>query len=329
MSDVAAERELMLRLLSGYFYSQTLYVFAQLRIADRLRDGPRDASELAREAGADPEALQRLLRALASLGVVVELADGRFDRNALGAWLDSERDDSLHELAVLGGHPLHWGAWGKLLHSVTTGGTAFDAFAGRSWFDALAREPALLATVQRILARVAAPHSAWLAQLELERFARIIDLGGGFGELARAVARAHPTAALTLFDRPEVVAAAPLPAGIARVAGDFFARVPASDAYLLRFVLHDWDDAAAQRILVRCRESMSADSRLFVIESLLSDGPGAAIAKTHDVNMLVLTGGRERTLTQYRALLDAAGLAITRQLAAARGGPDVLEAMPA
>jgi hypothetical protein len=323
-----ADRELMLRLLSGYFYSQTLYVFAELRIADRLRDGPRHASELAHEAGADPEALQRLLRALAALGVLVELADGRFDRTALGSWLDSERDDTLHELAVLGGHPLHWGAWGKLLHSVTTGGTAFAEFAGRSWFEALAQEPTLLATVQRILGRVAAPQDAWLAQLELERFARIIDVGGGFGELARAVARAHPAAALTLFDRPEVIAAAPLPAGIARVAGDFFARVPASDAYLLRFVLHDWDDAAAHRILARCRESMHADSRLFVIESVLPEGPGAAIAKTHDVNMLVLTGGRERTRAQYRALLHDAGLAITRHLAPSHGGPDVLEATP-
>jgi hypothetical protein len=320
----------MLRLLSGYFYSQTLYVLAELRIADRLRAGPRSAVELAAAAGVDADALQRLLRALAALEVVDELPDGRFGLTPRAALLDSERPDSLRELAVLGGHPLHWGAWGKLLDAVTTGRTAFDAAAGRSWFDALAADPPLLAVVQRILGRVAAPDARWLAQLELERFASIVDVGGGFGDLARAVAQAHPAAALTLFDRPEVVAAAELPAGIAKAAGDFFTAVPAeAGAYLLRFVLHDWDDAAARLILRRCREAMRSDSRLFVIESVLPDGPGPSIAKTHDVNMLVLTGGRERTLAQYRTLLHDAGLALVRHLAPAHAGPDVLEAQPA
>lgn len=325
-----ANRAAMLRLLSGYYYSQTLYVFAELRIADRLREGPRSATELANLAGAEPEALHRLLRALASLGIVDEFADGRFGSTPLASLLDSERADSLHELAVLGGHPLHWSAWGKLLHAIETGATAFDAAAGRPWFEALAAEPALLAAVQRILGKVAPPTAAWLAQLALERFAVIVDVGGGFGDLARAAAQAYPAAAVTLFDRPEVVAAAPLPAAIARVAGDFFAHVPAAQgAYLLRFVLHDWSDADASRILVRCREAMRPGSRLFVIESVLPDGPGASIAKTHDLNMLVLTGGRERTLAQYEALLRGAGLSIARHLAPAHAGPDVLEAMPA
>lgn len=315
-------RATMLRLLSGYWSSQALYVLAELRIADQLRDGARTAAELAPQVGADAAALHRLLRALAGAGVLHELDDGRFENTALSRTLDSEREDSLQPVASLGGHPLHWGAWGRLLDLVSHGAGAAP---GGAWFSALAREPALLDDVQRIHANVAPLSGRWLEQLALERFARIVDVGGGYGGLARAVAAAHPDAAVVLFDRPEVVAAAPLPARIERSAGDFFAAVPAADALLLRFVLHDWDDGDARRLLSRCAGALSPGGRLFVVESVLPDAPGPSMAKMHDLNMLVLTGGRERTLAEYDALFDAASLRRVRHLPATHGGPDVLE----
>jgi SAM-dependent methyltransferase len=317
----------MLQLLSGYWLSQTLYVLAELRIADHLRMREQTAAELASQVAADAPTLQRLLRALASVGVLVEREDGRFANTALSATLDGEREGSLRPVALLGGHPLHWGAWGRLLDAVRGGGCAFEAHAAEPWFAALAREPALLASVQHIHAGAVPTSRRWLDQLSLDRFERIVDVGGGFGGLAGAIAAACPRVAVTLFDRPEVVDAAPHAAGIARVGGDFFDAVPEGDALVLRFVLHDWDDARASRLLDRCARALRAGGRLFVIESLLPAGPGASIAKTHDVNMLVLTGGRERTLADYRALLAGAGLSIERHLPAAHGGPDVLEAV--
>jgi hypothetical protein len=320
-------RATMLRLLSGYWFSQTLYVLAELRIADRLRDGDRGAEELAAEAGADVDALYRLLRGLAGASILRELPGKRFANTALSSTLDSEGRDSLHPLALLGGHALHWAAWGGLLEAVRRGRDAQQPRSSEAWFDGLSAEPALLASVHLILERVAPTSRAFLEPLSLERFARITDVGGGFGELARAVARLCPEAKVAVFDRPEVVSAAPLPAGIERIGGDFFASWPDADAYLLRFVLHDWDDAHAARLLERCAHAMQSDSRLFVIESVLVDDEAPSIAKTHDVNMLALTSGRERTLAEYDALLRGAQLKCVRHLRAAHGGPDVLEVM--
>jgi hypothetical protein len=321
--NAAAE---MLGLLSGYWYAQAVYVTAELALADLLAAGPRTADALARATGCHAPSLHRFLRALASAGLLAEVSPGTFGSTPLVDTLRAERPDSLRALARLGGHPLHWQAWGGLLHSVRTGEPAFDAAHGQGFFDALAVDPVLTEALHAGLARVADVDADVLAAMDLGRFARVVDLGGGTGALARRMAAAHPGAAIVLFDQPHVLALAPAAAGVTHAAGSFLDGVPpGAGAYVLKFVLHDWDDARAAAILRHCREAMAGDGRVLVMEVVVPDDATPSIAKTHDVNMLVLTGGRERTVAEYRDLFARADLDLVATRRTTRG-VSVLEA---
>ena len=326
MEDRATASNIMLRLLSGYWFSQALYTVAVLGIADRIAAGPRTGDEIAAEAGADPDALYRLLRALSSIGIF-SMGPRGFELTPLSETLLSQREDSLRPVALLGGHPLHWGAWGKLLASVKTGKTGFELAHGEAFFYALAHDVALMREFQRISTLTRDQWQELIAALALHRFRCVVDIGGGTGALARRMAEAHPDLCVVLFDRSEVLDLAPPHARVEGASGNFFEHVPeAGDAYILKFVLHDWSDADASRILSCCRRHMSRQARLLVIEAMVPDDARPSIAMTHDVNMLVLTGGRERSLEQYRALLRGAGFALDG-VAAIGFGLSVLEAV--
>jgi len=322
----ASPTDEMLGLLSGYWYSQVLYVLAELGIADRLAAGPKTAETLARETACHAATLGRFLRAVASAGILRELDPGTFSLTPLSETLRTDRPGSLRPVARLGGHPLHWQAWGDLLHSVRTGATAFEAVHGRSFFDALAEDSALSLALQGGLDRLHDVDREVVEALDLGRFERIVDVGGGGGELSRRLARARPGASVVLFDRPHVIAMVAAAPGVEHVAGNFLDSVPRGrDAYVLKFVLHDWDDARAARILKNCRDAMPAEGRVFVVEVVVPGSRASSIAKTHDLNMLVLTGGRERTLDEYQVLLSAAGLELVRTSRLGTG-VDILEA---
>jgi O-methyltransferase/methyltransferase family protein len=326
-SNATAE---MLGLLSGYWYSQALYVLAELGIADRLATGPKTAEILADESRCDAASLYRFLRALASAGVLEEIAPRTFASTPLSETLRSDRPDSLRSVARLGGHPLHWQAWGRLLHSVRTGEPGFDAAHCRSFFDALAADPVLSEALHAGLARLDDADAEVVDALALGRFTRIVDVGGGTGALARRMAAAQPRASVILFDQPHVLAIAPAMPGVTLEAGSFHEGVPAdAEAYVLKFVLHDWDDARAAAILRRCRAALHDGGRVFAIEVVVPDGAAPSIAKTHDVNMLVLTGGRERTLDEYRDLFARADLDLVRTTCTARGISVLETAAPA
>jgi ubiquinone/menaquinone biosynthesis C-methylase UbiE len=157
----------------------------------------------------------------------------------------------------------------------------------------------------------------------------MVDVGGGTGQLARRIARAHPGASVILFDQAHVLAMAPAAAGVEHVPGNFLECVAGGgDAYVLKFVLHDWDDGRAIRILRNCQEAMRASGRVFVIETVVPGDTESCMAKRHDLNMLVLTGGRERTLDEHQSLLSSAGLALVRT-SRTDEGVDVLEAQRA
>jgi len=316
----ASPTDEMLGLLSGYWYSQVLYVMAELGVADCLAAGPMTAEALAEATGCHGGTLYRFLRAVASTGILQEDEPHRFALTPLSETLRSDRCDSLRPLALLGGHPLHWQAWGNLLHSVRTGEAAFDSTHGRSFFDALAANRALAATLQQVLGRLADVDREVLEALDLGAFERFVDVGGGVGTLARQILSVHRHASAILFDEAHVLAMAPADARIEPMAGNFLEGVPrGGDAYFLKFVLHDWDDARAIRILNNCRAAMRADSRLFVVEMVVPDDAAPSSAKTHDINMLVLTGGRERRLEEYRSLFEAAGLELAAVTFTRRG----------
>jgi precorrin-6B methylase 2 len=298
---------------------------AALGIADCLADGPKTAEALSAETRCRSDSLYRFLRAMASAGVLREVTPRRFALTPLSETLRSDREDSLRSVALLGGHPLHWQAWGNLLHSVRTGETGVDAAHHASFFELLAGDRSLSAAFHDVQSRFHAPDRSVVEALDLGRFERIVDLGGGTGELARRIASSHPEATVILFDREDALAMAPADPRVEIVAGDFFESIPSAQAYILKFVLHDWDDARSTRILRQCRNAMPAGGRVFIVEAVVPEETSRAMAKTHDVNMLVLTGGRERTLDEYRSLLSGAGLELVR-VALPPGGVNVLEA---
>jgi len=329
------QRELA-RLMDGYLVTQLLYVAAKLGVADVLAGGPRTGAQIAAAVGADADRLTRMLRGLATEGVFVEDADGRFALTAIGERLREGVPGSLRGQLLVRGET-YWQAAGGLLRAATDGGTAFAHVNGEPFFDHLARHPERAAEFQASMAARAEREAAdVVAAYDFGGLRRIVDVGGGSGVLLQAILEANPDVHGVLVDRPEAVkragerlAAAGLAARAQFRVGDFFAEVPAGgDAYLLSRVIHDWDDADARDILARCREAMAPSARLLLVEAIVPelavDGPEAI---RMDVHMLMLFGARERTDAEYRALLESAGFDLERVVATGSpAGLSVLEA---
>ena len=309
------------QLLGGYRVSQALFVAAKLGIADLLADGPRGSDELARATGTHADALHRVLRFLAGVGLFREVAPGRFALTALGAGLRADVPGSVRPIALWLSSEATWQSWGQLLHSVRTGQTAFAHVHGMELFDYLAAHPDAAAVFNAAMTgNTAQSGTAITAAYDFSGIRRLVDVGGGHGLQLATVLRAYPALRGVLFDRPEVVAGAAAvleEAGVADrceiVGGDFFAAVPpGGDAYLLRHIIHDWDDARAAAILANCRRALEGPGRLLVVEPRIAPDHREALPVLHlDLQMLVNTGGRERTDEEYRALFAAAGFRLT------------------
>jgi hypothetical protein len=311
------------RLADGYLVTQLLHVAVALGVPDALVAGPLSADDLAERVGAVPGPLRRVLRGLAAEEVLEELPDGRFGLTAAAELLCGGAPDSLQGMVAVRGE-LYYRMLAGLLDAVRDGGVPFEVMHGRPFFEFLAGNARWRTMFQEwMAARSAREADAVVAGYEFGRFASIVDVGGGTGTLLRAVRERAPNADLVLFDRPEVVAATDLPA----VGGDFFVAVPAgADAYLLSRVLHDWDDAAALRILRTCRAAMRPDSVLVAVEMVLPDrAVDDPAAVRFDLHMLALLGGCERTADQFAALLGAAGLRLAADIPTP-AGVHVLEA---
>ena len=307
----------MINLAFGHFRTQAVAVAAILGLPDLLADGPKSAETLAASAGADPDAVRRLMRALTSIGVFGERDDGRFEMTPLAATLKSDHPKSLRPLLVLLGQAFHFGAWTHLLHSVRTGLPAFEQVHGQKFFDYLGAN----ADAERIYGEWRTRQTelqipAIVDAYDFSRFRSVVDVGGGHGRLLAAILKANPRMRGTLFDRPEVVdAAGELErSGVAdraeKVGGDFFEALPKGrELYVLKTVVHHWDDGHVVTILEKCREAMADGARLVVIESVVPGPNQAHASKLADLNMLVLShGGRERTAGEYRTLVERAGL---------------------
>jgi hypothetical protein len=294
--------------------------------------------ELARATGCHEPSLRRLLRALASLGLCEERADGSFHPTGLGALLEERAPMSLNAMALYGRYKRP--VWDRLTDSVRTGVCANPAGHGAAVFEHLDRDPAAAGIFDRAMAettRVVA--QAVVAAYDFSGCERVVDVGGGYGELLAAILRALPAARGTLLERPRALEGARRNlerAGVAGrcelVAGDFFESVPGGgDCYLLKRVLHDWDDGRAAAILRCCRRAMPAQARLLLVEQILPDRMAASLAHQEaarmDLHMLLMAGGRERTEGEYRQLLEPAGLRLRRAVPAALN-VSVIEAVP-
>jgi hypothetical protein len=318
------------RLTNGYQVTQAIHVAAALGIADRLRDGPRDSDALAQETATHAPALHRVLRALASVGVLHEDGDGRFALTAIGECLRSDAAEPVGAWAAFVGRPYHWQAWGALLHGVRTGESPFRSVHGTDVWEYRAAHPeedAIFNAAMTDIMRRANAHL--LAAYDFGRFATVVDVGGGRGAFLTAILEAHPGMHGVLFDQPHVVEGAILGERGEVVGGSFFDVVPpGADAYVMKAVLHDWEDDDALAILARCRAAIPDHGALLVVERDLGAPNENADAKLSDLNMLIGAGGRERTRDEFAALFAAGGFALHSATPSAIG-LSVFEAHPA
>jgi len=296
--------------------SQAIHVVAALGIADRLKDGPRSSEELAKATNSHPESLYRVLRALAAVGIFQESNGRRFSLTAMGDCLRLEAPDSLGSWAAFIGRPYYWQAWSHLLHSVNTGENAFRHLHGVDVWGYRAANPEEGAIFDAAMTETsAAVARAVISTYDFSSFARVVDVGGGQGGILSVILKAHQKLRGVLFDQPHVVAGAEQVLRVAGVrdrceliGGDFFAAVPQDcDAYILKAILHDWEDPASIAILQNCRRAIKAQGKLLVLEQLILAPNEAPQAKFSDLNMLVAPGGQERTREEFASLLAAAG----------------------
>jgi SAM-dependent methyltransferase len=319
--------------------SQAVRVAAELKLADLLAAGPKRPAELAQATETDLPSLHRLLRALASLGCCAETEDGAFALTPTGALLRSHAAGSLRSW-ILWSCKYQWPVWEDLLHSVRTGESARNRITGTDGFGHLVRDPEAAAVFNDAMVEMTRLIAAEVIRVyDFGKARRIVDIGGGFGALLTSVLAANPAARGTLLDLPHAIEGARAQlarAGLAMrcdcVAGDFFAAIPGgADVYLMKSIIHDWDDARSAAILANCRRAMPPGGKLLLIERLMpprmDTSPGHRAAAWSDLTMLIGSGGQERTEREFAALLEAAGLRLVRVIATAVDYC-ILEALP-
>jgi hypothetical protein len=302
------------RLINGFQASQAIHVAATLGLADRLRDEPESAAEMAHMTGVHPDALYRLMRVLASIGVMQHVGGDRFALTAMGEFLRRDVLGTCGPMAEMIGRPNVWWAWGDLLHTVRTGDTAFDHMHGCNVWDYRSQHPEEASVFDRAMASGTERFAqAVLNVCDFGCFEHVIDVGGGDGVFLAKILERHPAVQGTLFDQPHVIARAAQPAqafaGRYRtVGGNFFNGVPeGGDAYLLKWILHDWSDTASVDILRSCRQAMKRSGRLLVAEYVIGPGYTSPDGELMDLTMMVMNGGRERTRDEFSSIFAAAG----------------------
>lgn len=310
----------MLQIISGFWISRAVYVIAKLGIPDLLKPGPKTADELAATTNMHAPSLFRILRALASVGVL-NSADGRFALTPLSETLVTDAPGSLRWFAVSELGQEHYPAWGNLMHSVKTGEIAFDHFFGMDAWKYFQQNPEDAEVFNNSMsAMTAAANEAILSLYDFSGFTKIVDLGGGHGGLITSILKANPELKGVLFDAPTVIEGARSKieaAGLAdrceTIAGDFFKSVPAGgDAYIMKWIIHDWNDELATTILKNCRNQIPANGKLILVDCVVPETDEPHFSKFIDLNMLVMTGGKERTAREFEKLLEGAGFRLSR-----------------
>jgi hypothetical protein len=331
-TNVSPSMQMMQLLWPGAMVVQAIHVAAKLSLADRVANGPKTVTELAASAQAHGPSLGGFLRALTSLGVFVEDAEGRYGQTALSDTLRSNHPQSIRPWAMMLGTRFVWDPCGALDVTIRTGQPAFEQVYGTPFFKHLAEHQDDAAVFNAAMSSVPAHIAAIVEAYDFSTFERIVDVGGGHGALLVRILSSYPTVRGVLYDLPAVVAGASAPregAMVERceiVGGDFFERVPmGADAYLLRTIIHDWTDEAALKILKNCRRAIRTDGRLLLVETVLnpSSDPASALM---NLLMMVLTGGRERTESEFRSLLREADFSLARVISTAGGS--IVEARP-
>jgi len=311
----------MLQLITGRFVSHAIGVAAHYDLATHLVAGPMTATALAARTETDGRSVYRLLRALASVGVFTETAPGTFANTPLSETLRSDRSDSSRAFALLMNYDMHVNTWLGLAHSVKTGQNATEHVHGQRAWDLLEANPAFAQVFNNAMTSLSSSIAqAVVSAYDFAGIDELVDVGGGHGFLLSAILSAHASMRGVLFDLPSVVEGAGqllqargVASRVRVTGGDFFEEVPASGAYIMKHILHDWSDADATRILATIRRAARPGARLLLAESIIRFGNEPDPAKLIDLEMLVFTtGGLERTEDQWKALLGGAGFSLER-----------------
>lgn len=315
--------EALLNVLAGFWTGRAIYIAAKLGIADLLKDGARPVDELASMTGTHSRSLHRVMRALASIGWFEEDTEGRFGPTPWTAAIETNSPVSLRHLAMTELGEEHYPAWENVLYSVRTGEIAFNDRFGMSNWEFWSKNPEHAEIFNKGMSDLTAlTEPALIAAYDFSSFKKIIDIGGGRGTLLTSILRQNEGATGVIFDLPHVIELARQDAETAAIAdrcqlveGDFFESVTeGGDAYTLKWILHDWNDEQCVTILKNCRRAMSPTSKLLVIEAVLPGRNEPSLNKFMDLNMLVMTGGCERTESEYRDLFQAAGFSFSRAI---------------
>ena len=310
----------LMRLINGYQVSQALHVAATLGVADQLKDGPKSYDAVAQACGAHPTSLYRLMRALAAVGVFHETGNNEFSLTPLGVCLTSDALGSRRNYARWIGTPGQWRPWGNLLHSIKSGESAVRFTHGMDAWTYRTQNPEEQAVFDSAMTGNSRSEAqAALEAYDFSRFGCVVDVGGGQGLLLKEILLACPATRGILFDQPQVIASADqvlASAGLAQrcqiVAGSFFESVPEDgDVYVMKVILHDWDDRASIDILRTCRRAMSPTATLIVIERVVGPPNEIPEGKFSDLNMLVQYAALERTRQEFHNLLKSGGFEMT------------------
>jgi hypothetical protein len=322
---------------TGYWVSRAVYAVAALGIPDQLADGARSVEQLAEATGTHAPSLRRVLRLLASVGLFRTDEHGQFAVTPLGATLQSDTPGAARSTVLALGGGWIWPAFDEILYCLRTGQTGMEKAHGQGIFDYLSQHPEDASHFNAAMIGMHGQEPAAVAQAyDFAGIGTLVDVGGGSGNLLKTILTAHPHVQGVLFDLPHVTAEAErqmAAAGLAdrcqMASGSFFDSVPSGgDAYLLSHVIHDWDEEECVKILTNCRRAMGANGRLLIVEMVIRPGDEPDLGKLLDLVMLVIPGGQERSEEEYRALLDKAGLRLSRVVPTA-SPVSVIEAVPA
>ena len=325
------------QLATAHYHSQALYVAAKLGVADHLAEGPRDAEMLARATHTHAPSLRRVLRLLVSLGVFVEDEEGRFALSPVGAFLRSGPGSFRSSVQLFAG-PSQWRVWGDLLRTVESGEPAFHRVFGTGPFEYFADRPEEAAVFDDAMGAFTAVAAAAVAEgYDFAGMHRILDVGGGDGALMAGLLRQNASLSGAVLDLSRVreaaerrIREAELGDRLSFVAGDFFESIPGGfDGYLLKHVIHDWDDERSRAILGNVRRAIGASAaKLLLVESVYPARVDATTrgAAANDCNMMVATGGQQRSEAELRALYEAAGFRLARIVPTAMAS--VIEGVP-
>ncbi len=334
LNDSQAGEKLLKQIFDGSWMTQAVSVAAELGIADMLANGSCSAEDLANQTNTHCDALYRIMRALASVGIFAQESDGRFSLTPAANLLRSDVPRSQRSFAIMMGAEFH-GAWGELLHTVQTGQPGWQKKFGTPAFQYMVEHPERHSIYDSAMGGYGqAEGEAMLNAFDFSEFRTVMDVGGGSGMLLTAILNRYPDLKGILFDLPPVVdrarsaiSDAGLSSRCRMEGGNFLSAIPGgADAYIMQHIIHDWEDDDAITILRHCREAMSFKGRILLVETVIPNGNEPCFGKWLDL-MMLLVGGRERTEEEYGRLFSAAGLTLHRVIPTAME-VSIIEGLP-